>query len=198
RERVLDAMGDPGAWVHIAAHGTADPRRIGYAGFWLDPPSAGGDPVFISWLDVLGRGAKAGLVVLDACQLGKGGSGPDGSFGFASAVSEAGANQVVASLWAVSDAASTAWTRAFYSSLAASPDRDSVEALRVAQQELRRSRMFRHPFYWAGWRSFSRIAISNPMRALASGDEARATATPQRSPGPARVKRVLSPAPTPP
>lgn len=169
RERVLDAMNDAGAWVHIAAHGTADPRRIGYAGFWLDPPSAGGDPIFLSWLDVLSRGVKSRLVVLDACQLGKGGSGPDGSFGFASAVSEAGARQVVASLWAVSDAASTAWTRAFYSSVAANPNYDAVEALRVAQRELRRSRMFRHPFYWAGWRSFSRFAVTGADASAAAG-----------------------------
>jgi tetratricopeptide (TPR) repeat protein len=169
REAVLEAFEERGAWVHVAAHGVAMPRRMGYAGFWLDPRAGTSKPAFFSWLDVMGRGANSGLVVLDACQLGNGGDVLNGSIGFASSVSQAGAAQVVASLWSVSDAASASWVRAFYTAMGDNQERDAAVALQAAQIELRRSRMFRHPFYWAGWRSFSHLVMpSAPAKANVS------------------------------
>ncbi|MEO8460423.1 MAG: CHAT domain-containing tetratricopeptide repeat protein [Dokdonella sp.] len=167
---VLSILATAGAWVHIAAHGTAQPNRIGYAGIWLDSPQAGDAPQFLSWLDVLEQGVSADLVVLNACELGDSGDTIAGNLSFAGAVSQAGARQVVAALWPVSDTASTIWVPTFYATLIADPQHDAAAALRVAQLKLRASRMFRHPFYWAGLQSFTRLDLGHGAKIIAPVD----------------------------
>jgi CHAT domain-containing protein len=172
RGYVLDLLARPRGWLHVAAHGLSQPSRLGYAGIWLDPPSRGDLPQFLSWLDVLEQGVAADLVVLNACQLGDSGDAVRGSIGFASAVSQAGARQVVAALWPVSDSASTTWAPTFWSTVAADPAHDAAAALRAAQDKLRHSRMFRHPFYWAGLQAFGRLELPGRqagVQSLASG-----------------------------
>jgi CHAT domain-containing protein len=161
RAAVLGALAEPGAWVHIAAHGAAQPQRIGYAGLWLEPQ---GDamPAFLSWIDILEQGARADLVVLNACQLGDSGGAVDGNMSFAAAVSQAGAKQVVAAAWPVSDAAAALWVPAFYAALSVGPKPDAAEALRSAQLRLRHSRAFAHPYFWAGMQTLRRFAPSIP------------------------------------
>lgn len=146
RGAVLSALAEAGTWVHVAAHGTAQPARIGYSGIWLEPAGQGAAPTFLSWLDVLGTRSRSDLVVLNACQLGEGGP----NLSFAAAVARAGAKQVVSASWAMSDSATAVWVPAFYAALVADPAHDAAAALRAAQLRLRDSRMFRHPFFWAG------------------------------------------------
>ncbi len=186
REAVLTALDDPGAWVHVAAHGTAQPHRIGYAGLWLapspaenvtatNPPTqiapaenqtqlltqnAAPLPAFLSWLDILERGVRADLVVLNACQLGDSGMAINGNRSFADAVSRAGARQVVAAAWPVSDAAAALWVPEFYTALAADPEHNAANALHAAQLRLRASRAFAHPFFWAGMQATTRLGLS--------------------------------------
>ena len=148
RESTLAALGDSGAWVHIASHGVAQPQRIGYAGIWLDAPAAGTPPAFLSWLEVLDAGVSADVVVLNACDLDDHGEAIDGNLSFASAVSRAGAHWVVAAMWPVSDSASMLWVPEFYTTLGSGGD--VATGLRAAQQRLRSTRSFRHPFFWAG------------------------------------------------
>lgn len=162
RSTVLATLEQAGAWLHIAAHGMAQPQRIGYAGIWLEPPAAEAAPAFLSWLDVLDSSVRADLVVLDACQLGDSGSAVSGNLSFADAVSRAGARRVVAALWPVSDAAAALWVPAFYRSLLADAGYDSALALRAAQLRLRASRAFTHPFFWAGLQSIERLDLPAP------------------------------------
>ena len=155
----MAALAEPGAWVHIAAHGTAQPQHIGYAGLWLEPSGDDKTPAFLSWLDILDKGVRADLVVLNACQLGDSGNAINGNLSFAAAVSRAGAKQVVAALWPVSDSAAALWVPAFYSALAADPEHNAAAALRVAQLRLRASRAFAHPFFWAGMQATARLSL---------------------------------------
>lgn len=164
RSTVLAALEDTGAWLHIAAHGMAQPQRIGYAGIWLEPPAPQATPAFLSWLDVLDNGVRASLVVLDACQLGDSGTAVSGNLSFADAVSRAGARSVIAALWPVSDAASALWVPAFYRSLLADPGHDAAQALGAAQRRLRASRAFTHPFFWASLQSIERLDLPAPPR----------------------------------
>lgn len=173
---VLFVLNRPRAWVHVAAHGTAQPSRIGYAGLWLDPEQPDSTPQFLSWIDILDRGISADLVVLNACQLGDSGDAINGNLSFASATSQAGAKQVVASLWPVSDAASAIWVPAFYSALTADPKHDAAEALRAAQLKLRESRAFRHPFYWAGMQAFTHLPILPAPTAASKKQSAKSKA----------------------
>jgi hypothetical protein len=169
REAVLSAFAEPGSWVHIAAHGTAQPQRIGYAGLWLEPSGKDKTPAFLSWLDILDKGVRADLVVLNACQLGDSGNAINGNLSFAAAVSRAGAKQVVAALWPVSDSAAALWVPAFYAALAADQEHNAAAALRAAQLRLRASRAFAHPFFWAGMQTQSRL--SNSMHSTKSTRE---------------------------
>ncbi|MCB1611463.1 MAG: CHAT domain-containing protein, partial [Xanthomonadales bacterium] len=70
---------------------------------------------------------RAQLAVLNACQLGAGSeTGNRGSLSFASALANAGVDQVVAATWPVSDAAAGTWVPAFYSHL--DPERPDTSA----------------------------------------------------------------------
>jgi len=79
---------------------------------------------------------------------------------FAGAVSAAGVDQVVAALWPLSDAATVRWVPAFYRALDDADLNSSAEALRQAQLELRASRHFRHPFYWASLVHFRHLKVT--------------------------------------
>jgi CHAT domain-containing protein len=165
RASVLAALAAPGNWVHVAAHGVAQPQRIGYAGIWLEPAARDNAPPFLSWLDVLDSGAGADLVVLNACRLGDGGNVVGANLSFASAVVRAGARHVVAALWPVSDAASALWVPAFYAALADDGEHDPARALRAAQLRLRDSREFRHPYFWASLQTIERLPVAPPALA---------------------------------
>jgi tetratricopeptide (TPR) repeat protein len=159
RNSIDRALAETGGWVHVAAHGVAEPQRIGYAGLWLEPVAPETSPAFLSWIDVLDRGVRSDLVVLDACQTGDSGTAVNGNLSFADAVARAGARRVVAAMWPVSDAASATWVPAFYAELLADEKHDVGDALRNAQQRLRASRAFSHPFYWAGMQTIERWPI---------------------------------------
>jgi tetratricopeptide (TPR) repeat protein len=157
---VLAAFSEQRAWLHFAAHGTLGPGRIGYTGLWLDPPTADSPPAFVSWIDVLQHGVRSELVVLNACSLGD--EADAGGPGFARAVAMAGAEQVVAGRWSLSDGATNVWVPAFYAALLDGDTKDVAGAVRAAQQELRRRRAFRHPFYWAGLQVMQRWPVLDP------------------------------------
>ncbi len=167
-QALLELLDEPAAWVHVAAHGSARPERIGYAGIWLETPPQETTPAFLGWLDVLDNGVRADLVVLDACQLGDSGSAVSGNLSFADAVSRAGARQVVAALWPVSDAASALWVPAFYRALVDDPRHDPAQALRAAQLRLRDTRAFVHPFFWAGMQTIERLPLAPEVPANAA------------------------------
>lgn len=145
---LLQALAEPGAWVHVAGHGLVRPGMQGMAGLWSSP-GADGSRAFISWLAIVGKRLPAALVVLNACHLGEGGqAGGGAAASFAAALKAGGAGEVVAAMWPVSDAAAAVWVPAFYGVLAG-PSGEGAEALRTAQRALRDSRAFRHPWFWA-------------------------------------------------
>ena len=160
-EALMDALKTPGAIVHLAAHGIARPGLLGYAGVWLAARPDASEPQFLSWLDLADQPLRAQLAVLNACQLGAGSeTGNRGSLSFASALANAGVDQVVAATWPVSDAAAGTWVPAFYSHLDPERPDTSAAALRAAQLALRRSRHFRHPYYWASLGHYQALAAS--------------------------------------
>lgn len=150
RDTLLAALNQSGDWVHIAGHGTAGSSHIGFSGVWLEPETAGAAPGFLGELDVLGRGSRSDLVVLDACQLGRRtNDSVRPSMSFADATARAGARHVVAALWPTSDSATALWVPTFYTDMASSDAPDVGASLHKAQLRLRSSRSFHHPFYWA-------------------------------------------------
>jgi CHAT domain-containing protein len=137
----------PEAWVHVASHGTTLSDLQSYSGLWLASATSEGRPEFVSWLEAVAHPVRAKLVVLDACSLAA--DAPRaraGAAAFATAISAAGADDVVAALWPLSDAAAAEWVPTFYGALLADPNRDVAQALRAAQLRLRASRAHRNPY----------------------------------------------------
>jgi CHAT domain-containing protein/tetratricopeptide (TPR) repeat protein len=94
---------------------------------------------------------SARLVTLSACETGLSQLSPgDELLGLTRAFVHAGVENVVTSLWAVDDEATSRLMQLFYSHLLGG-SRPS-KALRASQQELRTTNpRWRHPYYWAGF-----------------------------------------------
>lgn len=163
REQALFTLAEPGAWLHVSAHGSTQTDRLLASGLWLSPQDGSNDPQFLGWADLFEQGVGADLVVLDACQLAQSdGAAAHAALDFAAAVSRAGAHHTIAAQWPVSDTASAVWVPAFYHALAAAGDHpDPARALAEARRALRASRAFRHPFHWAGWVHWQRVAVAD-------------------------------------
>jgi len=157
RHAFQDLVQTPGIWMHVAAHGRADPGVMGNAGLWLSGER--GEPDFLSWLELGNLRVQAELLVLNACQSATGAQpSRQANVSFALAMSASGARNVVAALWPVSDAAAGTWIPAFYRNLADSKSAEqSGAALRQAQLALYRSPHYRQPFYWASLVHFRRL-----------------------------------------
>jgi len=158
REHLLARLAEPGARLHLSAHGQTQNDRLVASGLWLNPNADGGDPQFLSWVDLFEQGVAADLVVLNACELAQGDSAASAALDFASAISRAGAHHTIAAQWPVSDTASAVWVPAFYRALAAGSD--PADALAQARRALRARRAFRHPFHWAGWVHLQRVGVA--------------------------------------
>ena len=86
------------------------------------------------------------LLVLSACETA---AGDDRSaMGLAGIAVKAGARSALATLWSVSDVASTQLVSDFYRELGQS-GASKAEALRQAQLALLADRRYRHPYYWS-------------------------------------------------
>ncbi len=95
----------------------------------------------------------ADLVALSACQTGLGNlKQAEGTIGLQRAFLAKGARSVLVSLWNVSDAATRQLMTGFYRHWLDDPDHPGkAEALRRAQEEVRKTPGFEHPRYWAAF-----------------------------------------------
>ncbi len=171
-----DALRGRPRWraVHLACHGLIDRERPAFSALALAP--AAGDDGFLMALDVFRARIPADLVVLSACETGKGKDYEgEGIFGLMRAFMFAGAPRVVASLWKVDDEATRALMVKFYAlwnPKDGSTPLGAASALRAAQAHVRglevervdeaasqaaghevraKIRPWAHPYYWAAW-----------------------------------------------
>ena len=108
---------------HFAVHAFADPKYPERAALvFLNDPAAGDDGL-LQPREIGQFRLNAGVVVLSACDTAVGPTlGQEGVLNIARAFLLAGARSVITTLWAVSDATSTAVMRRFYENLAAGQD----------------------------------------------------------------------------
>jgi len=148
--------GDCGV-LHIATHGYADPDFPDFSGLLLAAPEGSATPYQVLTAgEVYGWPLNARLVTLSACQtaLGRDVEG-EGILGLSRAFIYAGAQDVVCSLWPVSDESTRTLMTAFYDALAAGTPVE--EALQAGQNALPHSGDRGDPFFWAGF-----IAVRGP------------------------------------
>lgn len=130
--------------LHLACHGRFRADSPLFSALYLDGGALTADQVQQLQL-------RARLVVLSACETGLGEPGAtDEGVGLVRAFLMAGARQVMASPWAVDDAASADFMAAFYRRWAAGQPADA--ALADAQRALRAQRP--HPAHWAAFRLY--------------------------------------------
>jgi CHAT domain-containing protein len=106
---------------------------------------------FLRLHDIYDMKLDADIVVLAACEtgLGKEMKG-EGLVGLSRGFMYAGARRVVAALWKVDEEATTELIGAFLRGVLRD-GKPHVQALREAQEALRRQPRWRAPYYWAGF-----------------------------------------------
>lgn len=88
------------------------------------------------------------LLVLSACQTAEGDN--RAALGLAGVAVRAGARSTLASLWFVSDRATSLLMSKFYQELTGTQD-TKAESLRQAQLSILQQKKFAHPYYWAAF-----------------------------------------------
>jgi len=141
------------AILHFATHGLLNPKSPENSGFFLSMVDHDGKPQngFITMQDVYSLQVPVDLVVLSACRtgLGKDVRG-EGLIGLTRGFMHAGASSVVASLWKVDDEATAELMKNFYANMLQKNMRPA-EALREAQNTLRKNPEWESPHFWAAF-----------------------------------------------
>ena len=140
--------------IHLATHGCTDPTRAMSSGLLLAAPENGtgsdGDNVLQAWEIHSRFKLKAELVVLSACDTGRGEAiAGEGLIGLTRALQYAGARSIVASLWTADDQSTLTLMVAFHRYLRKGLPKD--EALRRAMASVREDPHSSHPYYWAAF-----------------------------------------------
>lgn len=123
--------------IHLATHGVFDEQQPLRGSLLF--AATGAEDGFLTADELLKMSLNADLVVLSACDTGRGRITGDGVIGLSRSWLAAGAASVVVSLWAIDDAATTDFMTAFYQSLKQRADK--VTALRSAML----ATMAKHP-----------------------------------------------------
>jgi CHAT domain-containing protein/tetratricopeptide (TPR) repeat protein len=133
--------------MHFATHGFFDEKVPLRSSLLLtldqDPTEDG----FFQAREIYRTDLSAKLVVLSACQTGRGKlERGEGVMGLSRAFLYAGAESVVASLWSINDKATSVFMKHFYEGLSQGMSKE--QSLQKAKLDMIGSR-YKHPFYWA-------------------------------------------------
>ncbi|MDY7013301.1 MAG: CHAT domain-containing protein [Cyanobacteriota bacterium] len=146
--------------VHLATHGLLDDFGTGIPGaIALAPSLQESQPQdgLLTSEELLGLQINAELVVLSACDTGRGDITGDGVIGLSRSLIAAGAPSVIVSLWAVPDAPTAELMTEFYRQLAQTSDK----AIALRQAMLKTLEKHPKPLNWAAFTLIGESA-SNP------------------------------------
>ncbi|MEO1593022.1 MAG: CHAT domain-containing protein, partial [Cyanobacteria bacterium J06632_22] len=139
--------------IHLATHGLLDEQQALQSAIALTPEASATPGVdspndgLLTAGEIMALELTADLVVLSACNTGRGRITGDGVMGLSRAFLAAGTETLVASLWAVPDQSTAALMTSFYQQLQTEPD--AAVALRQAMLITREQ--YPHPQDWAAF-----------------------------------------------
>jgi len=151
--------------VHFATHGILNPDEPSLSGLVLSLFDENGRSQngFLRLYDIFNLDLAAELVVLSACNTGRGETvRGEGVIGLTRGFMYAGATRILMSLWSVDDRGTSELMVRFYRALLEEELSPSA-ALRVAQIELWETDEWQSPYYWSAfalqgeWKAFSAI-----------------------------------------
>lgn len=140
-------------YLHFATHGFWDASWPELSRLLLSPYARDGQPQdgFLRAYEIRRQGISAELVTLSACDSGASLEvGSEGMFGLARGFFDAGAHNVLMSLWPVHDAATAELMTHFYRNLWIA-GHSPARSLQLAQNEMAGGSSWPDPFYWAGF-----------------------------------------------
>jgi len=149
KARVVEAL--PGqSLVHLATHALIEDEGAGgeVPGAIALGPS-GEDDGYLTASQIAALNLRARLVVMSACNTGRGRLSADGVVGLVRAFLTAGVECVAASLWSVGDQSTQELMVRFYDGLLCG--RPAAHALRGAMLELKAGPPYDNPLYWAAF-----------------------------------------------
>jgi CHAT domain-containing protein/tetratricopeptide (TPR) repeat protein len=162
----LDGNPERYSYIHFVAHGTASRLSPLDSAIVLSKDSTEDHPFKLYARDIIRHPLRADLVTVSACySIGERSYAGEGLVGLSWAFLRAGAQNVIAALWEVTDASTELLMDEFYGEL----DRglSPAAALRAAKLSLIRDTRFRSPFYWAPFQLYARLAEASRHSARA-------------------------------
>lgn len=150
------------SYIHFVAHGTASRLSPLDSAIVLSSEHAGSkadsedDSFKLYARDIILHPLRANLVTISACySAGERSYSGEGLVGLSWAFLRAGAHNVIAALWDVTDASTELLMNRFYDEMEKGADPEA--ALRTAKLSLLRESNFRNPFYWAPFQLYARL-----------------------------------------
>ena len=135
--------------IHFACHGFLDERTPMRSALVLTLDDDSKEDGFLQAREISNLRLDADLVVLSACQTGKGRlENAEGVLGLSRTFFYAGARSTISSLWKINDKSTAEIMPEFYRYLAAGNNK--ARSLRLAKLDMLKSR-YSHPFYWAAF-----------------------------------------------
>ncbi|MEO8890032.1 MAG: CHAT domain-containing tetratricopeptide repeat protein [Coleofasciculaceae cyanobacterium] len=150
--------------IHLATHGLLDDVQGLESAIALAPDSpsltpplasrsfseeVGGVNGLLTAAEILSLKLNAELVVLSACDTGRGKLVGDGVVGLSRSLISAGVSSVLVSLWAVSDNSTAYLMTEFYKNIQNNPDK--AQALRQAMLSTMKQKGYTNPRQWAAF-----------------------------------------------
>jgi CHAT domain-containing protein/Tfp pilus assembly protein PilF len=156
-EEHFKAEADAYGVLHLATHGVVNNANPMYSYVVLAPGASGNEDGLVEAWELMEMNLKSSLVVLSACETGRGRVGiGEGMIGLSWALFMAGSPVAVVSQWKVESRSTTELMLDFHRNLLGMGGRakekpSRAEALRQAALKLMKNVDYRHPFYWAGF-----------------------------------------------
>ncbi|ALB41798.1 Fis family transcriptional regulator [Anabaena sp. WA102] len=135
--------------IHFATHGLVDDfKGFGVPGAIAFAPS-GEDNGFLTSGEILDLKLNAELIVLSACDTGRGRITGDGVVGLSRSLITAGIPSIVVSLWSVGDDSTSLLMTEFYKNM--QQKQDKATALRQAMLTTMKHKNYQSPYHWAAF-----------------------------------------------